>query len=121
MNRVKQIVAALFMASVLMSGSVSCTSSDERAEQEAAAQEAAQMEGRLPDPTEAGRMAARKFLTRSWKDSLQLHSQLLEVRAMQSRYELEGSKQDAAVFDSVFISTLETVNPAVCAEIKREL
>ena len=114
--------------SVLITGSlllgVSCSSSDEKAEQVAAAAEAQQMEeakGVLPDPVEAGRMEARKFLTRTWKDSLQLHSQLLEVKAMSSRYVLAGDKASAQKFDSIFISTLRTVNPDLCADIEKGL
>ena len=75
------------------------------------------MSDRLPDPATAGRTEARKFLNRTWTDSLQLHSQLLEVKAMESRYRLEGSQEQATQFDSVFISTLRTVDPALAAEI----
>lgn len=114
-SKIINFVACLIsIALLLLCG---CTSSDEKAEQAAAAARALQMEGGLPDPVEAARTEARKFLTRSWSDSLQLHSQLLEVKAMQSRYMMAGKKEDAALFDSVFISTLRTVNPTLCRDI----
>ncbi len=116
MNRFVSWTIYVVTALLLVLGG-SCTSSDEKAEQAAANAEAAQMEGKLPDPAVAARTEARKFLTRTWKDSLQLHSQLLEVKAMQSRYVMEGNKEQAAIFDSVFISTLHTVNPALAKEI----
>lgn len=111
MNRIITIIlTALLMLVMLVEAG--CTASDEKAQQEAD-----QMSDRLPDPATAGRTEARKFLNRTWTDSLQLHSQLLEVKAMESRYRLEGSKEQATQFDSVFISTLRTVDPALAAEI----
>ena len=116
MNRIITIIlTALLMLVMLVEAG--CTASDEKAQQEADRQEADQMSGKLPDPATAGRTEARKFLNRTWTDSLQLHSQLLEVKAMESRYRLEGSKEQATQFDSVFISTLRTVDPALAAEI----
>lgn len=111
MNRIITIIlTALLMLVMLVEAG--CTASDEKAQQEAD-----QMSDRLPDPATAGRTEARKFLNRTWTDSLQLHSQLLEVKAMESRYRLEGSQEQATQFDSVFISTLRTVDPALAAEI----
>lgn len=111
MNRIITIIlTALLMLVMLVEAG--CTASDEKAQQEAD-----QMSDKLPDPATAGRTEARKFLNRTWTDSLQLHSQLLEVKAMESRYRLEGSQEQATQFDSVFISTLRTVDPALAAEI----
>lgn len=116
MNRIITIILTALLMLVMLA-QAGCTASDERAQAEAAQQEADQMSGRLPDPATAGRTEARKFLNRTWTDSLQLHSQLLEVKAMESRYRLEGSKEQAAQFDSVFIQTLRTVDPALATEI----
>lgn len=110
------VILLLFGATVLTSCSLS---SDEKAERAAAAELATQMEGKLPDPIEAGRTEARKFLVRSWKDSLQLHEQLLEVKALHSRYIMAGEKSQADIFDSIFISTLHTVNPILSAEVEK--
>lgn len=79
------------------------------------------MEGKLPEPREAARIEARKFLTKNWTDSLQLHARLLEVKALRSKYEMEGKKEQAAVFDSVFIKTLKTVNPKLAGEVEAGL
>lgn len=102
---------------LLLTAAAGCTSSDERAQQAAAQEAADQMEGRLPDPTVAGRTEARKFLTRTWTDSLQLHALLLEVKATESRYIMAGEREQAAQFDSAFISTLRTVDKTLAAEI----
>lgn len=102
---------------LLLAFAVGCTSSDERARQVSDWQETDRMEGHLPDPTVAGRTQARKFLTRTWTDSLQLHALLLEVKAMESCYIMAGEREQAAQFDSAFISTLRTVDKTLAAEI----
>lgn len=98
-----------------------CTSSDERAQQEAADQEAAQIEGKLPDPVAAARTEAGKFLADPNMDSVRMQTLLRRVSDLKTRYETEDGSGSAVMFDSVFISTLNTVNPQLCAEIKNKL
>jgi protein involved in sex pheromone biosynthesis len=73
----------------------------------------------LPDPSVAARIEARKFIAKEWQDTLQLQRQVLEAKAAQSRYVLAGRTRDAAVFDSVFISTLRTVDPDLAFQLQR--
>ena len=82
----------------------------ERSEGVTAEIEAAQMEGRN---------AARQFVNRTWKDTLQLQHRLLEVRSMQSKYVIDGNPEAAAAFDSAFVSTLRTVNPEIARHLDR--
>ena len=82
----------------------------EKTEAVAAEIEAAQMEGRN---------AAREFVNREWKDTMQLQSLLLEARARKSKYEIENKPECAAAYDSAFVSTLHSVRPDVARELKR--
>lgn len=82
---------------------------EEKAERVAADTEAAQM---------MGREEARKFLNRPWKDTLELQRQLLESRAKKSHYEMKNEKENAAAFDSAFVSTLRTVRPELARELE---
>lgn len=66
----------------------------------------------------AGREAARGFLNRPWRDTLEVQSHLLEVRAIQSKYVTGNKPESARMFDSAFVSTLRTVDPAVAAELE---
>lgn len=72
--------------------------------------EAAQMQGRE---------AARRFVSREWKDSLQLHDQLLEVAARRSEYTVQKRYQERDAFDSTFISTVKTVRPGLVERIEK--
>lgn len=97
---------ALFLLS--LGGAVSC-SQTEKTEEATADITAAQMEGRR---------AAGKLLAPDWKDTMELQNALLEVKATQSKYVMEGKTKSAEAFDSAFISTLRTVNPDLAKKIK---
>lgn len=71
--------------------------------------EAAQMEGRNE---------AKSYVTKEWKDTLELQRLLLETRAKQSKYVIKGDTAAAAAFDSAFVSTLRTVRPDVAAHLR---
>lgn len=86
---------------------VSCSHAEKGEEAEADI-EAAQIEGRE---------AARVFVNRPWRDTVELQKQLLEARAKQSKYQIAGKPQSAAAFDSAFVSTLKTVRPEVAREL----
>lgn len=66
------------------------------------------------------REAARKFVNRPWKDTVELQAQLLEARALQSKYKQAGREQSAAAFDSTFVSTLKTVRPEIARHLENE-
>lgn len=96
-----------FSLTAMLCGSCGGTNKGEEA---AADIEAAQIDGRE---------AARKFLNRPWKDTTELHGQLLEARSQQSKYTKAGRKQSATAFDSAFVSTLKTVRPDIARELEK--
>lgn len=97
---------ALALAAVALCG---CKNT-ERTEALTAEIEAAQVEGRN---------AAREFVNREWKDTMELQSRLLEVRSMQSKYEEARMPEAAAAFDSTFVSTLRSVRPDIAKELDK--
>lgn len=99
--------AALSAAAILLSG---CSS---KGEQAAAKEEAAQIEAAHID----GREAARAFLGRQFKDSLEIHAEL--VRAGSRRAHYDSLPRSQAAYDSAFISTIRTVNPALAGELQK--
>ncbi|MCM1291800.1 MAG: hypothetical protein NC201_06490 [Prevotella sp.] len=80
-------------------------------------------EGETADITAAqmaGREEARKFINRPWQDTLDLQRQLLESRAKKSIYEMKNQPEQAAAYDSAFISTLRTVRPELASQIDKQ-
>lgn len=65
----------------------------------------------------AGREAARTFVNRQWKDTLELQGQLIEAGAQRARYDSLPAQQ--AAYDSAFMSTVRTVRPEVAAQLER--
>ncbi len=96
------------------------TMSEEDRERSAAEAEVAEQisSDELMDPAVAARNEAKKFISHEWKDSLELHKQILEARAAKSEYEVAGRHRDAEVFDSVFIATLRTIKPDLARQIR---
>lgn len=80
---------------------ISC-SRTEQAESDRADIEAAMMQGR---------MAARDILAADPSDTVDLQERLLDARAKQSRYVIDKHPDQAAAFDSAFVSTIRTVRP----------
>lgn len=105
--KIYRCIAVVPMLALMILGS--CGHNVEKSEESAADIEAAQIEGRE---------AARKFLNRPWADTIELQSQLLEARALSSKYKMAGKQQSADAFDSTFVSTLRTVNPSVAQELE---
>lgn len=66
-----------------------------------------------------GRRTAGLILGPEWKDTVQLQKALLEAKARQSKYLIEGHPEAAAAFDSTFFSTIRTVNPDLAKKIKK--
>lgn len=65
-----------------------------------------------------GRRAAGKILGPEWKDTTKLQRALLDIKAKQSQYLINGKPECAAAFDSTFISTIRTVNPQLAKKIQ---
>lgn len=94
--------------SVLM---ISACSETEHTENITAEITAAQMEGRN---------AAKRIVTQEWKDSSKLQSELLDARARQSKYVINGKKECAEAFDSTFIRTIRAVRPELAKSIEKK-
>ncbi len=107
MKRIKTIISAVALT---LSASLCGCGSPEKDALEAKI-EAAQIEGRE---------AAREFVNREWKDTMELQNRLLEVRSMQSKYEEENAHEAAAAFDTAFVSTLRTVRPDIARELDKK-
>lgn len=102
------MIAPAAMALLLLAGAASC-GGKQKSEESAAEIEEAQIEGRE---------AARIFVNRPWRDTMELQSHLLEVRAQQSKYQVAGKPESAAAFDSAFVATLRTVRPEIARELE---
>jgi len=76
-------------------------------------------EAAISEATADGRNAARMFVNREWKDTMELQQQLLEAKARQSKYLLAGRKESAAAFDSAFVSTIKTVRPDIARNLDK--
>lgn len=107
--KIRHIIASLGVASLLIMPAACGGNKANKGGEDAADIEAAAMEGRE---------AARIFLNRQWRDTIELQRQLLEARAKQSKFSGAGKQQSAAAFDSAFVSTLRTVNPSVAHELE---
>lgn len=64
-----------------------------------------------------GREAARTFINRQFKDSMELQLELVKAGAIRAKY--DSMPQCRAAYDSAFISTVRTVNPEVAKELSR--
>ncbi len=107
----KGIFTAMFAEIVAACLAVSCGNGSEDKSTETAAEiEAAHIEGRE---------AAREFVNRPWRDTMELQKHLLEARALQSKYQMASRPRSAAAFDSAFVSTLRTVRPEVALELEK--
>lgn len=63
----------------------------------------------------AGREAARRFVSQRWEDTLALQQQLVEAAAERTPY--DSLPQCREAYDSTFISTIRTVSPDVAREL----
>lgn len=98
------------MASIIVLMSASCSSKGEQAEVK---EEAAQIEAAHID----GRETARVFISKHYKDSLELQHQLVESSSRRSKY--DSLPRCLAAFDSAFISTVRTIRPEVAEELQK--
>lgn len=65
-----------------------------------------------------GRRAAGLILGPEWTDTAQLERALLDAKAKQSKYIIDGKPECAEAFDSTFISTIRTINPDLAKKIR---
>ncbi|MCH5214721.1 MAG: hypothetical protein J1E97_05960 [Muribaculaceae bacterium] len=89
------------------------SSCSKNAEQVAAMETADQIEAR-----NAGRDAAKAIITKEWKDTMELQQKVLEARAANSKYEMEGNPAAKAAFDSAFYGTIQSVRPDLAEALK---
>lgn len=64
----------------------------------------------------AGREAAREFVSRNWKDTLELQAHLVEAASKRAPY--DSLPKCRATYDSAFISTVRTVRPEIAAQLE---
>lgn len=89
---------------------VSCTSkSDSKADAEDPAQ--------IENARNEGREAARSFINRTFKDSLEMQQEMVEAGIRRTKYDSLPRSREA--FDSAFISTIRTVRPEVAEALAR--
>lgn len=84
-----------------------------RGEQVEVKEEAAQIE----DARICGREAARTFVGRNWRDSIELQEHMVEAGSKRAVY--DSLPRCRAAFDSAFISTVRTVRPEVARQLER--
>ena len=65
-----------------------------------------------------GRRTAGIILGPEWKDTTKLQLALIEAKAKQSKYLIDGKPECAAAFDSTFISTIRAVNPSLAKKLQ---
>lgn len=102
----------IILAAALVSGLGAC-SQGERAEAVQAEVTAQQMEA-----AKEGREAAKAIVTKNWTDTMQLQQAIIDARARNSKYEIEGDKAAKAAFDTAFINTIRTVRPDLADQLK---
>lgn len=115
MKRIGKIAGLLLSAALIGCIGMSCS---EKAEQVAATETADQMED-AKRATAEGRDAAKAIITKNWTDTMQLQQAILEARAANSKYDIDGKKELKAVFDSAFFSTIRTVRPDLADQLKQ--
>ena len=64
-----------------------------------------------------GRNAARDLISQDFSDSAKFQMALLETKAKQSRYLIDGKPECAQEFDSAFIKTVKVVKPELAKRI----
>lgn len=103
-----RIVYAGILASVALVAA-GCSSKGEQA----AAEETADQ---IEQAHIAGREAAREFVSKKWKDTLELQGHLVEAASRRTPY--DSLPKCRATYDSAFISTIRTVRPEIAAQLE---
>lgn len=79
-------------------------------------QEAASAE-QIEEAHVAGREAARVFVNKTWRDTLEMQNELVAAGAKGAAF--DSIPRCREVYDSAFIATVRTVRPDVAAELER--
>lgn len=66
----------------------------------------------------AGREAARKIVTRQFRDSMEFYGAILEANSGKSQYQMDSLKRCEAAYDSAFVSTIRTVRPDLADKLE---
>lgn len=116
----KRVAGIIAISAFLVLGLGNCsreqeqqTADIEKAEGVAAMETADQMEA-----AKEGRNAAKAIVNRNWTDTMQLQQAILEARAGNSKYELNGKDKCKAAFDTAFFNTIRTVRPELADQLK---
>lgn len=107
---INRIAIALLLTFVMTSFFSNCS---RKAEEISAEEMAEQMEA-----AKEGREAAKQIITKNWSDTMQLQMALLEARAANSKYEMQGKTAAKAKFDSAFFGTIRTVRPDLADQLQ---
>lgn len=99
------IISMAAVAAIVMAG---CSGRQSAVKEDPAQIEQAHLEGRE---------AARPFINREFKDSIELQLELVKAGATRAKY--DSMPQCRAAYDSAFISTVRTVKPEIAAELAR--
>ncbi|MDE7381368.1 MAG: hypothetical protein K2N03_04485, partial [Muribaculaceae bacterium] len=92
----------------ILNSGCSQTRSVENSEETTAEIEAAIMEGRN---------TAKSFVTKNWRDTMELQNHLLEAKSIQSKYVKDKKTRCAQAFDSAFVETMKTVRPELARQL----
>lgn len=94
-------------------GTAALAGCSEKAEQISAEETADQMEA-----AKEGREAAKAIVTKNWTDTMQLQQAILEARAKNSKYEVEGKMKCKESFDTAFYNAIRTVRPDLANQLQ---
>lgn len=106
------------MIAVISSGLMAGCSPKETKETEKTEAETAEIVAEQMEAEREGREAAKYIVNNNWLDSMQLQSAILNARALNSKYEMEGKKKCKEHFDSAFFSTIRTVRPDLADQLR---
>lgn len=112
MSRLRSLAGVVAVVALLLSGMLAACS--RQAEQVSAEEMAEQMEA-----AKEGREAARAIITKNWTDTMRLQEAILNARAANSKYELEGKTACKASFDTAFYNTIRTVRPDLADQLQK--
>lgn len=116
------VFSVAFLSFILPAFLGSCSSSVKNQESDSAIEKAeavaAQETALQMEAAKEGRTAAKEIVTRNWNDTMQLQQAILDARAKNSKYELEGKEKCKAAFDTAFYNTIRTSRPDLADQLK---
>lgn len=109
------LVAAILSGATIITG---CSKKEEKQIEKSEGVTAQELAEQMEAERE-GREAARYVVNNNWPDSMQLQGAILDARAKNSKYEMEGKKKCKERFDSAFYSTIRTVRPDLATQLEQ--